>query len=114
MHKDVNYKNMPFIQFPSEWQLKFLGYNPRAVVQFCLQKADAPNVVSVVIFGNENTNPDDLVWEVAIASIGTDGNFLGIELNTEANIPLNDTACLLHFIEKAFTQEIECTNNEEW
>lgn len=95
------YGDMPYIKFPSDWEIKFMkGNTERMPIYFSVKKDGLPNEVAVCIFTN-----DTPFWEIAILCEFGDGTSRHYFENGVARVPLNNVEKLLKVIEKTFTEE---------
>lgn len=117
MYNQLLSPNMPFVEFPQGWAIKFLEGAERKPIHYLVKRKESPNVVSVAFFGRPNDPHDKQydLWEIAVAEEHSNGQ-IGIK-GYEAMVPLNDVEGLLHFIEKMFdedVQSVEVDNIDEY
>ncbi|MFA6586280.1 MAG: hypothetical protein WCS86_03935 [Candidatus Paceibacterota bacterium] len=94
---------IPFIKFPVEWEIKFLQGSNEKPIYFCIKKVGAPNIVSVVVFLNKNS--EDLFWEIAVLQEFGDGT--SSIRGHEAEVSIKEIDLLIRIVEKKFYEEIE-------
>jgi hypothetical protein len=91
---------MPFIKFPQDWEIKFIvphQPNDRSLLRFFVKKDEAPNIVAVSIFEENEVGE----WEMLVASFNEDDDvtyFCG----TIRGCAIDDVERLIKIIEELF------------
>ena len=98
-----SFPKIPFIQFPSEWKIRFMKGGSPTVLRLFIKDDKAQNSVSVILFCHLF---DGWTWETVTSFDDENGDFGGVIDNSEERIPLNEITVLVSSIQKKLHEDI--------